>query len=142
MTTTEQSRSIVERLHLEIFQKGRMELLDEIVAEDYVVHTPTGDQSRDRHFGEELPMFLNAFPDLAFHPLDRIAEGDKVVTRFVFTGTHDGEFQGIPATGREIELPGIVIERVEAGKVVETWVQRNDLSLLQQLGVAPAPGSG
>lgn len=139
MSTTDQSRAVVERLHREIFQQGKMKLLDEIVAEDYVVHTPTGDQTREEHFGQELPKFLQAFPDLEFHPEDRLAEGDKVVTRFHFTGTHRGEFAGIPPTGAQITLPGIVIERVENGKVVETWVQRNDMWLMQQLGARPAP---
>lgn len=138
MSTTAQSTAIVERLHREIFQQGKTNLLDQVVAEDYVVHTPTGDQTRDEHFGEELPKFLRAFPDLQLHIEDRVAEDDKVVTRFYFTGTHEGEFAGIAPTGAEITLPGIVIERVENGKVAETWVQRNDMWLMQQLGATPA----
>lgn len=138
MSTTDESRAVVEKLHREIFQQGKMDLLDQIVAKDYVVHTPTGDQTRDEHFGEELPRFLRAFPDLQLHVEDRVAEDDKVVTRFYFTGTHKGEFAGTAPTGAEITLPGIVIERVENGKVAETWVQRNDMWLMQQLGVIPA----
>lgn len=139
MPTTEESKAVVERLHREIFQQGKMEHLDQVVADDYVVHTPTGDQTREEHFGEELPGFLQAFPDLQLHVEDRVAEGDKVVTRFHFSGTHKGEFAGIAPTGAQITLPGIVIERVENGKVAETWVQRNDMWLMQQLGAMPAP---
>lgn len=139
MSPTDESRAVVERLHREIFQQGKMDLLDQVVAKDYVVHTPTGDQNRDEHFGEELPRFLRAFPDLQLHVEDRVAEDDKVVTRFYFTGTHKGEFAGVAPTGAEITLPGIVIERVENGKVAETWVQRNDMWLMQQLGAMPAP---
>lgn len=141
MTATDESKRIVDRLHREVFQQGGMDLLPEIVADHLVVHHPEGDLTRDQLFGEELPRFLRAFPDLALHLLDSIAEGDKVVTRYVFTGTHQGELQGVPATGKKIEFPGITIHRVEAGKVAEVWVQRNDLGLLQQLGAIPLVAS-
>lgn len=139
MSTTDESRAVVERFQREIFQQGRMELLDEMVAEDYVVHTPTGDQTREEHFQKELPGFLRAFPDLELHIEDRVAEEDKVVTRFYFTGTHKGEFARVPPTGASVTVPGIVIERVEDGKVAEAWVERNDMWLMQQLGAVPAP---
>lgn len=80
---------------------------------------------------------INAFPDFHLTIEDQIAEGDKVVTRVTFRGTHQGEFHGIAATGKRVTYTGIAIDRVEDGKVVEGWHQADELSLLQQLGVVP-----
>jgi len=81
----------------------------------------------------------NAFPDLSVAAQDYIEEGDKVSVRFELTGTHQGPFQGIPATGRPIRIPGITILRFEDGKCVERWSQLNALLLLTQLGAFPPP---
>jgi predicted ester cyclase len=84
-------------------------------------------------------MLREAFPDLHFTVEDQIAAGDRVVTRWAGTGTHEGEFQGIPPTGRKVRISGIDIDRFASGKVVECWPEVNELGLLQQLGVLPAP---
>jgi predicted ester cyclase len=86
-----------------------------------------------------LKMFYTAFPDLHHTFEDQIAEGDKVTLRLTFRGTHQGEFQGIPPTGKEIAITAIVIDRIVDGKMVEHWSNMDSLSLMQQLGVIPAP---
>ena len=83
---------------------------------------------------------FSVFPDLQFTIEDMIAEGDKVITRGVFTGTHTGDFMGIPATGRKVSIKYLDIWRLENGKAKENWVQMDLLGLMQQLGVIPAPG--
>ena len=85
--------------------------------------------------------FTEAFPDARITPEELIAEGDKVVLRWVFRGTHRGAFRGIPPTGRAVEWPGVDIYTVAAGQLTELVRAADTLALLQQLGVAP-PATG
>ena len=84
-------------------------------------------------------MFRAAFPDLHVTLEDVFGEGDKVATRGYFTGTHQGEFNGIPATGKQVKVSYIDLWRLENGKAVDNWVQMDMIGLMQQLGVIPAP---
>jgi steroid delta-isomerase-like uncharacterized protein len=84
---------------------------------------------------------VSAFPDLKLMVEDQIAEGDKVVTRWSATGTHQGELLGIPPTGKQTTATGITIDRIQGGKIVETWTHWDNLGLLQQLGVVPQMGA-
>ncbi len=84
--------------------------------------------------------FWAAFPDCVLTLDDVIAEGDQVACRFVVHATHQGTFQGIPPTGKQVTLPGMTILRFVGGKCVERWSQADFLGLLQQLGALPAPG--
>ena len=79
-------------------------------------------------------------PDFHSTIEDVIAEGDKVVTRQTFRGTHTGDLMGIPPTGKQVTMSGIVISHFANGKCVELWANNDDLGLLQQLGVVPPPG--
>jgi predicted ester cyclase len=79
-----------------------------------------------------------AFPDYHLTILDQIAEGDKVVTRVSFQGTHQGDFNGVAPTGRPVEWSGIAIDRIANGKVVEMWHLQNISGLLQQIGASPS----
>ena len=114
------------------------DLIDEVYASDVVWHEP----DRDIHGVEDqkqyITTFINAFPDLNVTVDDEVAEGDKAVSRFTFRGTHQGETEefGSP-TGRQMEQKGITISRIEGGKIVEEWQAYDNLSLLQQLGLAP-----
>jgi predicted ester cyclase len=85
-------------------------------------------------------MFLTAFPDLHFKVEDMIAEGNKVVTRITISATHQGPFMGILPTGKHMTITSIDIKRIAGGKFVEHWVNYDQLGLLQQLDVVPAPG--
>ena len=82
-------------------------------------------------------MVAQAFPDRRYTVEDLVAEGDKVVVRFTTSGTHLGEFQGIPATGKIGTVTGIAICRVKDDKIVEQWVEFDQLGMLQELGVIP-----
>jgi steroid delta-isomerase-like uncharacterized protein len=85
-----------------------------------------------------MSALLAAFPDSRFPVDDVIAEGDKVAVRHRLQGTHQAEFQGIPATGKKVEIGGIVIFRIENGMIAEAWLNADLLGMLQQLGVVPA----
>jgi predicted ester cyclase len=88
-----------------------------------------------------MGMFIQAFPDIHENTEDVIAEGDRVAVRGYFTGTHNGEFMNIPATGKQINVAYMATYRLENGKVVENWVQMDMLGMMQQLGVIPQPGA-
>ena len=79
------------------------------------------------------------FPDLYFSIEEQIAEGDKVVTRFEWTGTHRGEFLGVAATGRSVKVWGMVIDRLQSGRIKDTRIIMDMLGLMMQLGVFPPP---
>ena len=113
---------------------------DQIYSANLVGHfsgMPPVDIDMHRQFG--LGTF-SAFPDLKRPVEDLVAEGDKVVARWTSTGTHDGEFMGIPPTGKRITTSGITIFRLEGGKIVEEWSESDMLGMMQQVGAVPAPG--
>jgi steroid delta-isomerase-like uncharacterized protein len=87
-------------------------------------------------------MFRTAFPDYKDTVEDLIAEGDKVVARWSFRGTHQGDFQGVPPTGKEAAITGISVFRLINGKITDDWTIFDLLGLMQQLGAIPAPGQG
>lgn len=77
----------------------------------------------------------SAFPQYEMDAEDVIAEGDRIVVRFTIRGVHKGDFMGIPPTGRQIEVPGIIIYRIADGKIAEHWIQTDAMAMMQQLGV-------
>jgi steroid delta-isomerase-like uncharacterized protein len=87
-------------------------------------------------------MFVAGFPDARVHVEDLVAEDDRVACRFVSTGTHHGEFMGVPPTGRRVEVTGITVFRLTGGQCVERWSEMNLVGLLQQIGAFPAPAAG
>ncbi|MBB1283289.1 ester cyclase [Flavisolibacter sp. BT320] len=89
----------------------------------------------DEALYQHVEMFEGGFPQYRVRAEDIIEQADKVVVRAVFSGTHTGEFNGIPATGKSVELPFIIIYRFENGKIAEHWLEANHLALLTQLGV-------
>ncbi len=112
--------------------------LDEVYTPDVVWHNPEGDIQGIEQAKQFVTMFKTAFPDMSVTVEDVVAEGDKVVTRVTLRGTHQGEVEEFgPPTGRQVEGQGITIQRIEGGKIVEEWNSYDNLSLLQQLGLAP-----
>jgi steroid delta-isomerase-like uncharacterized protein len=110
-----------------------------LIGTTYVNHSMPAPVPGPEGFRMVISMFRAAFPDLHITLEDVIGEGDKVATRGYFTGTHQGEFNGIPATGKQVKVSYIDLWRVENGKAVENWVQMDMIGLMQQLGVIPAP---
>lgn len=86
-----------------------------------------------------MGQFFAAFPDMRIVVEQSIGEGDIVATRGHFEGTHDGDFMGVPATGRKVNVQYMDMWRLQAGKAVENWVRIDTLGLMQQLGAVPGP---
>lgn len=140
--STEQNKEIVRQMVEEIFNRGNLSRADEFLAPDFIEREelPPG-ISRDREGVKQLTAMLrSAFPDFHATIDDMIAEGDKVVIRQTFSGTHKGEFMGVPPTGRSISIGVLDIIRIDGGKFVEHWGQMDNMGLMQQLGAIPEPG--
>jgi steroid delta-isomerase-like uncharacterized protein len=139
--TIAELKELVSRFHDEVWSEGNLDLIDEVIAEDYVEHNPAVPyEVRGREaYKQNVETFRTAFPDLSFTEEDVIAEGDRVVTRLTARGTHDGEFMDAEPTGNTFEVTGITIWRIEDGKVVEAWVQADIMGMMQQIGLAPEP---
>lgn len=112
----------------------------QLVSDDYVNHGMPGMPGR-AGMRAVTAMFLTSFPDMHVTLADIIGEGDRVATRGRWTGTHQGDFMGIPTTGRSVEVNFIDLWRIENGVLVENWVQMDIMSLMQQLGVFPDPAA-
>lgn len=138
---SEQNKQLVRRAVEQVWNGGNLDAVDEFVASDFVIHAATPEKEVHGPEGtrQYFTMLRQAFPDLHFTIEDQVAAGDRVVTRWTATGTHNGVFQGIPPTGARAATSGIDIDRIANGKVVECWMQLDELGLLQQLGVIPAP---
>jgi predicted ester cyclase len=141
MTSAETNKALVRRFYEEI-DKGNIDILDELVAEDYIDHTPPpvpGLASGREGVKQSFRMFQQATP--GYHRIeDQIAEGDKVVTRLTSIGKHEGDLPGAPRTGNDMQVTSITIHRIANGKFVEKWSEKDVISLLQQLGLMPPMG--
>ena len=137
---SEENKRIDRRLIEEVWNRGNFSIVDEVVASDYLGHSSTpADETHGREGYKRFYATLReAFPDFRVTVEDQIAEGDKVVTRWTARGTHQGEFQGMPPTGKHGAITGITIDRIANGKVVECWTNADDLGMMRLLGVVPA----
>ena len=124
----------------EVITGGDIDSAGRFVWEDVVEQVPLPGQGPGLEGLKDILRAMRAgFPDLVFSTEEQIAEGDKVASRFEWTGTHRGEFLGIPATGRFVRVWGIVIDRLEEGRIKETRIIMDTLGLMVQLGVFPPP---
>jgi steroid delta-isomerase-like uncharacterized protein len=119
------------------YNHGTADDASEIFSSDFVAYMP-GRPPMDRAAMEQfIGDFAAGFPDYSFEILDQIAQGDTVFNRITWRGVHSGEFAGVPATGRQIELRGINLFKVKNGRVVEQRAELDFLGLLQQIGAIP-----
>ena len=132
-----ESKNLVRRMYEEVWNEGRLEVIDEICAPGYVGVGPYGDERGPESVKRGVTSRRTAFPDIHVTIEDMVAEADKVIARLTFRGTHRGEFQGIPPTNKEVTWTGIWIYRVANGKFVERWHNYDMLGLLRQLGAIP-----
>ena len=140
--STEQNKAVFRRLVEEILNQGNVSLFDELVAPDFIEHEELPPGIPEGREGS-IMMFTqlrSAFPDFNAEIEDLIAEGDRVVVRMNWTGTHQGDFMGIPATGNSFSIEVIDIVRIEDGKFAEHWGVMDNMGMMQQLGLVPEPG--
>ena len=137
---SEQNRELVRQLNEQFHNQGRIhEVIEQCFAAEFRNHSAPPGLPPTREGNEMFATaFRQAFPDYQVTIHDVIGEGDKVVTRKTFAGTHAGDWMGVPASGRKISFGGIDIVRIADGKVVEHWGEFDMLTLLQQIGALPA----
>jgi steroid delta-isomerase-like uncharacterized protein len=137
-TNTQDERALCERLVEAVWSRGEVDLVDELVSPDYVEHH-TGDSVLEgpeelKAYVEETRAGISGFTK---HVEDVVVGDDKVTVRYVATGTHDNEFRGVEPSGNDVEVDGILIYRVEDGRIAEGWEVSDALTLLRQIGALP-----
>lgn len=140
----ENNKALIRRVYEEVINEGNMALLDELVGPDYVEHDPNYPRPIRGPEGlkEYFLTFRNAFPDLHLSIEDIVGEGDTISVRHTARGTHQGDLLGISPTGKQLTVTGMTFHRIINGKFVESWINSDSLSMMQQLGLVPAPGQG
>ena len=140
-STEEENKAHYRRTLEEVFNQGNFALVDDLVAHDFLNHeVPPGMNNRGPESTRQVATMLRtAFPDLHFTIVELVAEGDTVAGRVTMSGTHLGPFQGIPPTGRSFEQAHMHFVRFRDGKAIEHRAVRDDLGMMRQLGVIPAP---
>jgi steroid delta-isomerase-like uncharacterized protein len=136
---TQDNAATSRRLLEECFNKGNLDLLDQICTPNVVQHDPStqGDLRGPRALKEQIQEYRNGMSDLEMTVDEIFGTEDKVVTRWHGHGTNDGQMMGMPPTGMRAEVTGITIDRFDtAGRITETWSQWDNLGFIQQLGVA------
>jgi steroid delta-isomerase-like uncharacterized protein len=140
---SEANKQLLQRWFREVWNEGREETVDEILAPDAIAHG-LGETEPDVQGPEGFKVFLRtiraAFPDVRIDVDDVLAEGDKIAARVTLQGTHTGEALGLPASGRRVTVAGIVLARFHDGQVAEAWNLWDQLGLLRQVGGVPAGG--
>ena len=135
----DQNKAIVRGYMNEIINKGNLNTFDLYFSERVLFNNSEG---LKQGLTSMLRSMRGAFPDFHLTIEDQIAEGNKVITRVIFRGTHQGDYRGIAPTGKQIKYSGIAIDRIVDGKVVEMWHVADTCAMLQQIGVTAAPPKG
>ena len=136
--TTAENKKVLEAFVEDVINQGRLDRADDLVALDFVELDPLPGQQQGREgLKDVIGGMRAAFPDLHWVVDEVVAEGDKVVSRFTWTGTHRATFLGIPSTGRKVTVKGVVIDRLVDCKMADSRILMDTLGMMQQLGVVP-----
>ena len=135
----DQNKALIHRLYEEALNKGNLAVVDEIIAPNYVRHglapgAPPGPESTKQVF----TMMRTAFPDLRITIEPLVGEGDLIAAQLTHHGTHNGEFMGVAPTGKQVTVTAIGIYRFAGGKLMEAWIQMDELGMMKQLGALAA----
>ena len=138
--STEENKAIFQKL-IQLQESGDLNTVDQVIAANWVNHDPSLPPLQGYEGFKQLTMlFRTAFPGFQTEIEDMLAEGDKVAARMHIRMTNSGSFQGMPPTGKAVDVTATGIFRIVDGRVTDNWVNLDMLGLLQQLGVVPAPG--
>ena len=134
------NKAIVRRFYEEVWNKRRLEVVDELISPSHALNDPdvSGSQTGPELYKRRVVKFTASFPDLRFTIEDMIAEEEKVVVCWIISGTHKGEFMDIPATGRKISVEGITIHHITSGKILDSYARWDAVGLMRQLGHVPS----
>jgi steroid delta-isomerase-like uncharacterized protein len=139
---TKELKTLNERFLDEVFRNRNVDAIDDLLTDDFVEHIRFPGQAEGKQGTKEfIGQMLDAFPDLQYDVEAEIAEGDMVAAQMVMTGTHQGEFLGIPPTGRKVSVHFMDMARVRNGKFSDHWGLADTGAMMAQLGVAPPMGS-
>jgi steroid delta-isomerase-like uncharacterized protein len=142
MTNTENNKATDLRFATEVLTGHNLDVLSELVAEDFIEQNPPPGQGPGREgLRQFLRQMFDAFPDLSWRVEKMVAEGDSVASWSTWEGTHRGPFMGIPATGRTVSVEAWTMDHFRDGKVAESRIIMDTMGLMQQLGVVPGPAS-
>ena len=137
----DQNKDLARRFYEEVVNTGDLDRVTEFCAEDFINHEPAPPGTPDGIEGVKafVKMFRDGFPDLRATVEDALEEGDRLAARVKFAGTHEGEFMGVPPSGKRVEIDAIDIVRIVDGKAVEHWGVTDNMGLMQQIGAIPEP---
>ncbi len=137
----EDTKRIVDSV-IQLWSTGNPDVAKELYSDDAQRYDPN--QPEAARGSQEIARYVaevrTGYPDFKLEINDKVSEGNRLVTHWTCTGTHKGEFQGIPATGKRIKISGLALVRIENGKITEEHVYFDRLTMLEQLGVAPEMG--
>ena len=130
----------MKKFYDQVVNQGKIEMIDELIAEDFVEHETLPGAANDRQSVKDWFMMLKTgFPDIKFEVKDITAQDGKVWALIQITGTNTGQFMGMPATGKKIDVQGFDLVQLKAGKAIAHWGVTQELQMMQQLGMIPMP---
>lgn len=137
MSRLEQNQTIIKRYFEEVWNKGNWDTLDEIISLDYINHSPgiSNPPKGPKGLKPIVMAMRAAFSDLHYEITNMVLAEDQVAVHTIMRGTHQGDFFGIPATNKSVELSQMQIERIEEGKIIEHWRVTDEITLMKQLGL-------
>jgi steroid delta-isomerase-like uncharacterized protein len=137
--SADENMAIVRRIYEQVFDKHNLDVIDELYTSDFVYHSPGNPDFHREGLKQGLGAYVAAFPDVQMTIEDMFAAGDRVAVRFTARGTHQGEYMGVPPTGKQVTVTSILIHRLAGGKMVEDWEWEDQLGVLRQLGLVTFP---
>jgi steroid delta-isomerase-like uncharacterized protein len=134
------NKMLISRLYEEVWNKRKFDVVGEIISPSHALQGPnfSGSSIGPEAYRHQVALFLAGIPDLRFSVEDTVSEGDKIVACWSISGTHLGEFMGIPATNRKVSFDGMTIHHIAGGKIIDSFSNWDALGLMRQLGVTPA----
>jgi steroid delta-isomerase-like uncharacterized protein len=133
------NKTIVRRLYEEVWNKRKLEVVNELISPSHALQGPTifGSSIGPEAYKRQVSRFLEGYPDLHWAIEDTIAEKDKVVACWTLSGTHKGDFMGVPATNKRVSVGGMTIHHIAGGKIMDSHTNWDALGMMQQLGAVP-----
>jgi steroid delta-isomerase-like uncharacterized protein len=137
MSVSQAHKELFGRLYHSIWNERRLEFIEHVIADTHAISDPTvaGGAVGPSAYRRQVERFLTGLPDLHFEVDDTITEKDKLVVYWTITGTHRGEFLGVPPTNKKVSFSGITINQIRNGKIIESTVIWDGLGLLEQFGI-------
>ena len=134
------NKAIVRRFYEEVWIKRKLEVVNELISPSHALQGPNifGSSIGPEAYKRQVSNLIEAYPDLRWIIEDTIAEKDKVVACWTFSGTHKGDYMGVPATNKKVSVSGITIHHITGGKIMDSHTNWDALGMMQQLGAVPA----